>query len=267
MNGTARLLIRGSLATAATAGTLALALTGAVPARAQDAAAGVDVLTLRAYPLAIHQGTCTTLIAEPSYDLGLLRPRPLIVAHEDVGAFDEGVFDDTYTTDEFYPDAEPADLTEDAFFLFDDADDDGILDYGLDIDGDDLLSVGEVLERPILWASENELADLEGFIADDEGAELADLRDTPHALVVHQGTITDTDYLACAEIEGPVNDEGQLAVVVKPIGANGLTGIAQFEQTDDGFLGIGGDGGAADVYVFPSRVARSQGGPSGTPTP
>jgi len=124
-----------------------------------------------------------------------------------------------------------------------------------------------VLDRPILWASENELADLEGAVLDGDDAELADLRDTPHALVIHQGTITDTEYLACAEIDGAVDEDGRLATVLQPIGANGFTGIAQFEQTDAGFLGIGGDSGAADVYVFPARVAQAATGASGTPTP
>ena len=267
MNGNARLLIRGTLATAATAGTLALTLAGAVPARAQDATTEAEVLTLRNYSLAIHQGTCNTLVVEPAYDLGLLRPRPLIVDEADFGAYDAGLFDDAYTTDEFYPDADSVDLSEDTGYLFDDVDDDGIFDYGLDYDADGVLTEVEVLERPILWAAENELADLEGLVADDEGAELADLRDVPHALVVHRGDIADTDYLACAEIEGAVNDEGRLVTVVKPVGQGGLTGIAEFEQTDDGFLGIGGDGGAADVYVFPSRVAQTESGASGTPTP
>ncbi len=259
-----RPVVRGALASAVTAGTLALSLAGSLPARAQDNAGD---LTLRGYPLAIHQGTCDTLVAEPSYDLGLLRPHPLIVDEADFGAYDEGLFDDAYTTDEFYADAEPADLTADTAFLFDDVDDDGSLDYGLDYDSDGVLVEVEVLQRPILWAAESELADVEGLIADDEAAELADLRDVPHALVVHRDAITDTDYLACAEIEGPVDDEGRLVTVVKPVGQGGLAGIAEFEQADDGFLGIGGDGGAADVYLFPSRVAQPQGGATGTPTP
>ena len=260
MNRMARFLIRGTLATAATAGTLALSLTGAAPTRAQEAA---GQLTLRGYPLAIHQGTCTTLVAEPAYDLGLLQPRALVVDEADPGAYDAGLFDDTFTTDEFYEDAESAELTDETAFLFDDVDGDAFADYGLDYDEDGALSEAEVLERPILWTSENELADIEGLVADDDGAELADLRDVPHALVVHRGDIADTDYLACAEIEGAVNDEGRLVTVLKPVGQGGLAGIAEFEQTDDGFLGIGGDGGAADVYAFPGRISESRGTASG----
>jgi hypothetical protein len=264
MKPVTRFIMRASLASAVTAGTLALSLAGSTPASAQDVA---GELALRGYPLAIHQGTCDTLVAEPAYDLGLLRPRPLVVDEADFGAYDEGLFDDAFTTDEFYPDAEPVDLNADTPLLFDDVDDDGILDYGLDYDADGVLVEVEILQRPILWAAENELADLEGLVPDDEGAELADLRDVPHALVVHRGAITDTDYLACAEIEGPVDEEGRLVTVVKPIGQGGMTGIAEFEQADDGFLGIGGDGGAADVYLFPSRVAQTQGGATGTPVP
>ena len=55
-------------------GTLAMASAlglATVPALAQEEAdPGVEI-TLRGYPMAIHQGTCEPLIAEPAYDLGL----------------------------------------------------------------------------------------------------------------------------------------------------------------------------------------------------
>jgi len=248
MQGIARSLIRGSVA-AATAGTLALGATGAVSTRAQEA----NGIALRGYPLAIHQGTCQTLVAEPAYDLGLLMPRPLVVAGEE-----EGVFDDAYTADEFYEDAEAEELTEETEFLFDDGDGDGALDYGLDLDGDGALTDAELLERPILWTGGGGFDEFEE-IEEADDAELADLRDTPHAVVIHRGSITDTDFLGCAEIEGAVDDEGELMAAVRPVGQNGFTGIAWFEEGEDGFLGIGGEGGEVEVAVFPGQVAQAGG--------
>ncbi|MBW3632303.1 MAG: hypothetical protein KY456_04655 [Chloroflexi bacterium] len=249
-----RTLARGTAASIGVAA-LSFGLAGPSATHAQDET--VDVL-LRGYPLAIHQGTCETLVAEPSYQLASLWPRPLLAA----GGEDDGA----YTADDFYADGGTDALGEDTGFLFDDVDDDGVTDYGLDLDRDNVLAENEVLDRPILWASENTLNDLEGAVAGEEGAELADLRDVPHALVVHATDISDTQYLSCAEIEGFTDDEGQLVAVMKPMGNNGFTGIAEFEQSDTGFLGIGGDGGAADVYAWPAQVTQSGSGSAGAGT-
>lgn len=244
-------------------GSLGLALAGVLPAQAQDDAT-VDALALRAYPVAIHQGTCETLVTEPSYDLGMLRPRALTVA--DDRAYNEAAFDDTYTADEFYPDADAGDLNPDTAVLFTDPDADGVVGYGLDLNGNGVLDSNETLQRPILWTSENDLADLEGNVDEGDEAALTDLRDTPHALVVHRGATTDTDFVACGEIDGPIDDNGKLAIAMRPVGQGGLAGIALFEQADGGFLGIGGDGGGADVYMFPTRMMAGEQGAEGTPT-
>jgi hypothetical protein len=239
---------------------LSLGLAGSGTTLAQDdTTLEVDILLLRGYPLAIHQGTCETLVAEPSYELASLWPRPLLAA--------DGADDGVYTGDDFYVDGGVDTLGEDTGFLFDDVDDDGVIDYGLDLDRDNTLAPHEVLERPILWTSENAMNELEGAIAGDEGAELTDLRDVPHALVVHTTDIFDTQYLSCAEIDGFVDDEGKLLVVMKPIGNNGFTGVVELEQSESGFLGIGGDGGAANVYAWPSQATQSGAGSAAAGTP
>lgn len=234
---------------------------------------GIDVLTLRSYPLAIHQGTCETVVAEPSYDLGFLVPRALYVEGDEVfndDFYETGIYD-PFDTAGFYDLDDPLVaaeiqndvIDENAEFLFDDVDDNGFFDYGLDLNDDAILDPVEVVQRPVVWAYENELNDIEAGIVGLEGEdpELADLRAIPHVLMVHRDTVIDTNYMACGEIEGVPSDDDEIVFAVRPLASSTFVGIAQMEADEAGFLGIGGEGGAANVYLIPSAVANAVGQP------
>jgi len=259
----------------------ALALGAPAAIGAQD---DVVVLSGRPYPVAIHQGTCAdTIIAEPSYDLGFAAPRPIIAAAG--GEVDAGLVGDDaggdlgLTRGDFYEGGGEEPIDENTTLLDEDVNDDGILDdeedidddgvigFGFDLDDNDVLDAEEVLQRPIVWSFLGDFADVTGAIEEEEGAELADLRDTPHSVVVHATAINDLNYLACGEIEGvAINDE--VVVPMRPVGQNGLTGLAEMEAGEAGFLGIGGDAGEVEVHLWPrqSPLALQQIVPP-TPTP
>ena len=260
---------------------LAPAMMVAAPLGAVAQEQQIQVLTLRSYPMAIHQGTCETVVAEPSYDLGFLVPRALYVEGDEVvddAVYDTGVFD-PFDANDFYDLDDPAIaaeiendvIDENEDFLFDDVDANGFYDYGLDLDDNVILDPVEVVQRPVVWAYENELNDIEAGIAEAEGGdpELEDLRAIPHVLMVHRDTVLDTNYMACGEIEGVPSDDGEIVFAVRPLASATFVGIAKMEADEAGFLGIGGEGGAANVYLIPSSVAQVVGQPpsAGTPVP
>lgn len=256
----------------------ALAVSGSLTAAAQDADI---VLTGRAYPVGIHAGTCNELIAEPSYDLGFAQPRPIIAA--------DGVDDGLFTTGDFYDDGDDTVIDENTAIVYEDVDgdgvlgddedidDDGLFDYGWDLNDDGVLDVDEALDAPIVWSFLGDLGDVtpfgladddEGLFDGDDDVALEDLREIPHAIVIHQSDVTDLNYLACGEIEGvSINDE--VVVPLLPVGQNGLTGVAIMEAGADGFLGIGGDAGLANVHAWPRQAPLSAEAlmPPPTPTP
>ena len=239
------------------AAVLAPALTLGAPMAAS--AQEVIVLTGRAYPVAIHAGTCNELIAEPSYDLGLAQPRPMIAAADDID--DDGIL----TTGDFYADGDDRPIDENTVLLTgEDLDGDGIADFGFDLNENDLLDAEEVFERPIVWSFLGDLADLTPVgVDDDDDVELQDLREVPHAIVIHQAAVTDLNYLSCGEIEGvSINDE--VVVPLLPVTENGLTGVAIMEAGEDGFLGIGGDAGLTNIHAWPRLTPLA---PPPTPTP
>jgi hypothetical protein len=226
------------------AAVLVLALTLGSPsaARAQDEDV---VLTARAYPVAIHEGTCNELLVEPSYDLGLAQPRPMIASDDDVD-------DDVLTTGDFYAEGDDRLIEETTVLLTgEDFDTDGIADFGFDLNENEVLDADEVLAQAIVWSLRGDLADLTPVGTDDDDAiAVADLRDVPHAVVVHASTVTDQTYLSCGEIEGvAVTDE--VVVPLLPITEHGLTGVAIMETGENGFLGIGGDAALTSIHLWP----------------
>jgi hypothetical protein len=240
----------------------ALAFGGPAAVGAQD---DDVVLTGRAYPVAIHQGTCAdTIVPEPAYDLGFAVPRPVIAAG---GGNVAVVRDDNVLTEaDFYEAGGDRPVDENTRLLYEDVDGDGTPDYGFDLDEDQVLSVGERLESPIVWSFLGNFDDLTGVIGDDD-AGLQDLRDVPHSLVVHGATVDDQDYLACGEVEGiSVNEE--IVVPLLPVEDTGLTGVAEMQPGDAGFLGLGGNAGAIEVHLWPrlSPLAAQDLVPP-TPTP
>ena len=72
--------------------------------------------------------------------------------------------------------------------------------FGFDLNENEVLDADEVFERPIVIRGD--LADLAPIETDnDDDIALEDLRDVPHAVVVHASTVTDQTYLSCGEIE------------------------------------------------------------------
>ena len=59
---------------------LILTLGSTVAARAQDE----EVVLAARTRVAIHEGTCNELLVEPTYDLGLAEPRPMVATDDDV---------------------------------------------------------------------------------------------------------------------------------------------------------------------------------------
>lgn len=208
-------------------------------------------LSARDYPMAIHEGTCATLATEPTYAFGFLSPRPLL-------NIEEGTYVERPLLDEDLDDDGVLDPDEDL-------DDDGLIDYGFDLDASDILDAGELLEAPFVWSFEGDLGDLEAVDEEDANAELEDLRDTSHALVVHGESLTDTNYLACGDIVG-VGVNGEVVVPLHPVQNNGLSGVAELEEGDDGFLGVGDDDGEVEIHAWTSQVLPGQqGGSPATP--
>jgi len=209
------------------------------------------VVSARDYPVAIHEGTCATLAPEPTYDFGFLSPRPLLNIEEETYV-DEPLLDEDLDNDGVLDPGE-------------DLDEDGVIDYGFDLDASDVLDAGELLEAPFVWSLSGNLGDVEAVGEDGADAELEDLRDTPHALVVHGDSLTDTTYLACGDIVGvAVNEE--VVVPLYPVQNDGLGGVAELEEGDDGFLGVGDDEGEVEVHAWTSQVLPGQpGGSAATP--
>ncbi len=242
---------------------LALTLTLGAPAlaRAQDEDV---VLAARAYAVAIHEGTCNELLVEPSYDLGLAQPRPMIATDDDVD-------DDVLTTGDFYADGDDQIIDENTVLLTgEDFNSDGIADFGFDLNENEVLDADEVFAQPIVWSFHGDLADLTPVGAgDDDDTAVEDLRDVPHAVVVHASLVTDQAYLSCGEIEGvPVTDE--VVVPLLPITENGLTGVAIMETGETGFLGIGGDAGMTSIHLWPQLAPitlQALTPPTATPEP
>ena len=111
-------------------------------------------MTARAYPVAIHEGTCNELLVEPSYDLGLAEPRPMVATDDDVD-------DDVLTTGDFYAEGDDQLIDENTVLLTgEDFDSDGIADFGFDLNENEVLDADEVFERPIVWSFRGDLADL-----------------------------------------------------------------------------------------------------------
>ena len=213
-----------------------------IMASAQDEVVG---LAARAYPVAIHEGTCNELLVEPSYKLGPAQPRPMFATDDDI---DE---DDILTTGDFYTDDDRP-LDEDTVLLTgEDFDTDGIADFGFDLNENTVLDAEEVFERPIVWSVQVDLASLAPVGEDDEDAiELEDLRDVPHAVVVHESSVSDQTYLSCGEIEG-VSITDEVVVPLLPVTENGLTGVAIMETTDNDFLGIDGESRLTSIHLWP----------------
>jgi hypothetical protein len=206
------------------------------------------ILAARAYPVAIHEGTCNELLTEPSYDLGLAKPRPMIADPDDVD-------DDALTTGDFYANGDDRLVDETTVLLTgEDFDSDGIADFGFDLNENEVLDADEVFPQPIVWSFHRDLATLAPVETDDgDDIELADLRDVPHAIVVHASTVTDQTYLSCGEIEGiSVTDE--VVVPLLPVTEHGLTGLAIMGTGENGFLGIGGDAELTSIHLWPWRV-------------
>ena len=227
------------------AAVLAPSLTLGAPITASGQDEVVD-LAARAYPVAIHEGTCNELLMEPSYDLGLAQPRPMIATDDDTD--DDGVL----TTGDFYADDGNRPIDENTVLLTgEDFDSDGIADFGFDLNENDVLDADEVFERPIIWSVQSDLADLTSAgDDDDDDIELEDLREVPHAVVVHASAVTGQTYLSCGEIEGvSINDE--VVVPLLPVTENGLTGVAIMETGENGFLGVGGDAGLTNIHLWP----------------
>ncbi|MCC2627127.1 MAG: hypothetical protein K0S14_777 [Thermomicrobiales bacterium] len=203
------------------------------------------VLAARAYPVAIHEGTCNELLLEPSYDLGLVQPRPMFASDDDVD-------DEVLTIGDFYADGDDRLIDENTVLLSgEDFDSDGIADFGLDLNENAVFDADEVFAQPIVWSLHGDLADLSLIETDDDDSiEAADLRDVPHAVVVHASTITDQTYLSCGEIEGvAVADE--VVIPLLPVTENGLTGVAIMETGENDFLGVGGDTGRTSIHLWP----------------
>jgi hypothetical protein len=242
---------------------LALTLTLGAPAlaRAQDEDV---VLAARAYPVAIHEGTCNELQVEPTYDLGLAQPRPMIATDDDVD-------DDVLTTGDFYADGDDQVIDENTVLLTgEDFDSDGIADFGFDLNENEVLDADEVFAQPIVWSFHGDLADLTPVGTDnDDDTAVEDLRDVPHAVVVHASLVTDQAYLSCGEIEGvPVTDE--VVVPLLPITEHGLTGVAIMETGETGFLGIGGDARLTSIHLWPMLAPitlQALAPPTATPEP
>lgn len=258
-----RLLRRKSTGLALAALTPMLAFSAPIGIAAQDQ--GVTDLTLRGYPLAIHQGTCETVIAEPAYDLGFLVPRPLYATDDTA----DGVFGTTaadadrdfgwnwfYADDRVAPQNEL--IAQDTGFLFDDVTGDGFYDYGFDLDGDAVLTDDELIERPIMWGYESDFNDIDttGPGLADTDTDAYDLRAVPHVVMIHRGDWNDQDYMACGEIDGVADADGDVVFGMRPVTANTFVGTARVEQGTDGFLGIGGDAGRVEVYVMPSQFGQ-----------
>ena len=225
-------------------------------ARAQEV-----TLTGQSYPVAIHAGVCSDLIAQPAYDLGFAELRP-ILASEDDG-------DDALTASDFYPDGDDSPIDESISVLSgDDLDGDEIADTGFDLNGNGQLDQDEILQSPLIWSFLGDLDDVNAIDTDDDETGLEDLRDAPHSLVVHQDSVDDLTYLACGEIEG-VEVDGEIVVPMRAVSDQGLTGVAIMDAGDDGFLGIGGDSGNIDVHLWPRSAALSMSAvvPPPTPTP
>ena len=221
---------------------LILTLGSTVAARAQDEEV---VLAARAYPVAIHEGTCNELLVEPTYDLGLAEPRPMVATDDDVD-------DDVLTTGDFYAEGDDQLIDENTVLLTgEDFDSDGIADFGFDLNENEVLDADEVFERPIVWSFRGDLADLAPIETDnDDDIALEDLRDVPHAVVVHASTVTDQTYLSCGEIEG-VSVTDEVVVPLLPITEHGLTGVAIMETAENDFLGIGGDAALTSIHLWP----------------
>jgi hypothetical protein len=240
---------------------LTLMLVAPVLTRAQDEEV---VLAARGYPVAIHEGTCNELLVEPSYDLGLAQPRPMVATDDDVD-------DDVLTIGDFYADGDDQVIDETTILLTgEDFDADGIADFGFDLNENEVLDADEVFERPIVWSFHGDLAGLTAIgTDDDDDIAVQDLRDVPHAVVVHASTVTDQTYLSCGEIEG-VSVTDEVVVPLLPITEHGLTGVAIMETGENGFLAIGGDAGLTSIHLWPPLAPitlQALAPPTATPEP
>lgn len=207
-------------------------------AAAQDTSI-LAVQAYQGYPVAIHEGTCTNLTTEPTYDLGLMQPRPLVGGGDDTAAgmplLDEDLDDDGVVDDD------------------EDLDDDGVLDLGFDVDASGALGPDELLDHPVVWSLLGDLGDLDAANGDGDDTEPVNLRDTPHAIVIHGGTIRDNNYLACGEIAG-VAVNGEIVIPLWPVNQDWMTSVAELEEGDNGVLGIGANGGEFEIHAWPRRV-------------
>ena len=154
------------------------------------------------FPIGIHSGTCADPVAEPAYDAGVAEPVQETGETEALGLEEDEE-----------EDAPPAGST-------------GGAGEGAPV---------EEPEEDPADAGREQAAQLSETVykADTEldDVEMQEIIAQPHVIIVHQSQDDYSTYLACGKIE-PLAEEGQVVVLLRPVGDSETIGVALIE--DDG---------------------------------
>ena len=227
-------------------------------------------------PVAIHNGTCARFQREPVYDVGTLEFQPAGInsivddlrENELLGGPAADGRNDTNT------DRDEVLAPEEADYLDEDLDGNGVLDAGEDVDGDGLLDRGIDVDTDGVIDQPGRLVPVSGpdaqiFKAEDEvDASFDDLFGSPKTLVVHKSGAADASVIACGELTraADVDDEDVVVVGLRPADGSDYFGYVVFERGTSNFPVFGENTTDVTVYVFHGLSTRSESRGVSTPT-
>lgn len=245
----------------------ATALGVGTAAVAQDATPSTTPVAVNMAPVDLHDGTCTDYTPEPVTDIGELQRQAFGDVADDLGDDLEGAPTVEGAADSDGNGVADVDeagyLTEDTNgngVLDDDEDinDNGVLDVGFDADEDGTLGDDEIIPAadaaavavnfPTVWKAEGEV-----------DRDFDQLFENPMVVAVHQSAEQYGTIIACGNVSASNwDDEDQVVIGLAPVGDSGYYGYAVFERDTGNVPVFGENTTGVTVYLFQDLATQRE---------